>query len=137
MFDLEPATGLATRLVNISTRGFVQTGDDVMIGGLIVQGQAQKHLLVRALGPSLGTAGVANALSDPTLTIVDSTGATVMMNDNWRDTQAQAIIDSTIPPTNNLESAVDLHLMPGNYTAIVRGKNNAVGNALVEVYELP
>ena len=137
VYDLEPSTDLATRLVNISTRGFVQTGDAVMIGGVIVQGGAEKHLLVRGIGPSLADAGVANALLDPTLDLVDGGGTVVATNDNWRDTQEQAIIDSTVPPTDNRESAVDVHLMPGAYTAILRGRNDTTGNALVEVYELP
>ncbi len=108
-----------------------------MIGGVIVQGGAEKHLLVRGIGPSLADAGVANALLDPTLDLVDGSGTVVATNDNWRDTQEQAIIDSTVPPTDDRESAVDVHLMPGAYTAIVRGKNDTTGNALVEVYELP
>jgi uncharacterized repeat protein (TIGR01451 family) len=137
VYDLDPSTDLATRLVNISTRGFVQTGDAVMIGGVIVQGAAEKHLLVRGIGPSLADAGVANALLDPTLDLFDGSGTVVATNDNWRDTQEQAIIDSTVPPTDDRESAVDVHLMPGAYTAIVRGKNDTTGNALVEVYELP
>ena len=69
--------------------------------------------------------------------MVDTGDTTLASADNWRDTQEQAIIDSTIPPTDDLESAIDIHLMPGNYTAIVRGKNDTTGNALVEVYELP
>lgn len=137
VYDLQPATDLDTRLVNISTRGFVQTGDDVMIGGVIIQGAAEKHLLLRAIGPSLADAGVANPLLDPTLDLVDVNAMVVATNDNWRDTQEQAVIDSTIPPSDDRESAIDVHLMPGNYTAIVRGKSNATGNALVEVYELP
>lgn len=137
VYDLQPATNLGTRLVNISTRGFVQTGDDVMIGGVIVQGTAAKHLLLRAMGPSLASTGVANPLADPTLELVDGSGNTVATNDNWRDTQEQAIIDSTIPPNDDREAAIDVHVMPSNYTAIVRGKNNTTGNALVEVYELP
>ena len=106
-----------------------------MIGGVIIQGAAEKHLLVRAIGPSLADFGVPNVLLDPTLDVVDSMGVTVS-NDNWRDTQEE-VIASSIPPNDDRESAIDIHLMPGNYTAIVRGKNNTTGNALVEVYELP
>jgi uncharacterized repeat protein (TIGR01451 family) len=135
VYDLEPSTELDTRLANISTRGFVQSGDNVMIGGVIIQGAAEKHLLVRAIGPSLADFGVPNVLLDPTLDVVDSMGVTVS-NDNWRDTQEEAIAGS-IPPNDDRESAIDIYLMPGNYTAIVRGKNDTVGNALVEVYELP
>lgn len=87
--------------------------------------------------PSLADAGVANALFDPTLDPVDDGGTIVATNDNCRDAQEQAIIDSPVPPNDDRESAVDVHLMLGAYTVIVRGKNNTTGNALVEVYELP
>lgn len=79
----------------------------------------------------------ANVLADPTLDIADASGSIIASDDNWRDTQEDVIIASTIPPTNDLESAIDLYLMPGNYTAIVRGSNNDTGNALVEFHELP
>jgi len=137
VYDLGSATDLETRLVNISTRGFVQTGDNVMIGGTIIQGAVEKHILVRALGPSLASQNVPNVLANPTLDIADGSGNIIASNDDWRDTQEAEIIASTIPPTDDLESAVDLHLMPGSYTAIVRGANNSTGNALVEFYELP
>ena len=137
IYDLGIATELDTRLVNISTRGFVQTDDNVMIGGTIIQGAAEKHILVRALGPSLAAQNVPNVLANPTLDIADGSGNIIASDDDWRDTQEAEIIASTIPPTDDLESAIDLHLMPGSYTAIVRGKNNATGNALVEFYELP
>ena len=78
-----------------------------------------------------------DVLADPTLDVADASGNIIASNDNWRDTQEDAIIVSTIPPTNDLESAIDLYLMPGNYTAVVRGNNNGTGNALVEFYELP
>ena len=137
VYDLGADTDLDTRLVNISTRGFVQTGDNVMIGGIIIQGAVEKHVLVRALGPSLAGQNVPDVLADPTLDVADASGNIIASDNNWRDTQEDAIIASTIPPTNDLESAIDLYLMPGNYTAIVRGNNNDTGNALVEFYELP
>jgi WD40 repeat protein len=128
-------------LGNVSTRGFVDTGDNVMIGGFIVGGGASggtSQLLVRALGPSLPVAG---ALADPTLELHDGNGTTIATNDNWKTrpdgaSQQAEIEATTIPPTNDLESALLSTLGPGNYTAIVRGKNNTTGIGLVEVYNL-
>ena len=118
----------------------VQTGDSVGIGGFIVTGNIlnPKHVLVRAIGPSLTAFGVPNALADPTLELHGPTGFVTLTNDNWMDDPVQKalIIADGIPPTNNLESAIDANLAPGNYTAIVKGKNNTTGVALVEVYDL-
>ena len=122
-----------SKLANISTRGLVQTGDNVMIGGLIVVGQNSLRVIVRAIGPSLPLPG---ALGDPTLELRDINGALIAANDNWRSDQEAEIIATTIPPTNDLESAIVRNLVPGNYTAIVRGVNNTTGVALVEVYAL-
>jgi hypothetical protein len=122
-----------SKLANISTRGFVQTGDNVLIGGLIVLGPNPLQVIVRAMGPSLTGAG---ALADPTLELHDINGALVAANDNWRTDQEAEIIATGIPPSNDLESAILRDLAPGNYTAIVRGANNATGVALVEVYGL-
>jgi len=114
----------------------VQTGDNVGIGGFIITGTAPKHVLLRAMGPSLTQSGVPNVLADPVLELHGPTGFTTITNDNWRDTQQAAIIASGIPPTNDLESAIDANLAPGAYTAIVRGKNNTSGVGLIEVYDL-
>jgi hypothetical protein len=122
-----------SKLANISTRGVVQTGDNVMIGGMIVQGQNSLRVIVRAIGPSLPLAG---ALGDPTLELHDGNGALIAANDNWRSDQEAEIIATTIPPSNDLESAIVRNLAPGNYTAIVRGVNNTIGVALVEAYNL-
>ena len=123
-----------SKLANISTRGLVRTGDNVLIAGTIVVGQASQKVIVRALGPSTGVPG---AMADPTLELHDGNGALLEANDNWVDSpNKQAIIDSTIPPTNNLESAIVRTLTPANYTAIVRGVNNTTGIAVVEVYAL-
>jgi hypothetical protein len=123
-----------SKLANISTRGPVQTGDNVLFGGFIVLGQDSQKVIIRALGPSVPVPG---PLADPILELHDGNGATLESNDNWGDsTNKQAIIDSTIPPTNNLESAIVRTLTPGNYTAIVRGVNNTTGIAVVEVYAL-
>jgi hypothetical protein len=133
-YDLDTTAG--SRLANISTRGFVQTGDNVLIAGTIIVGQAAQKVLVRAIGPSLQ---VAARLENPTLELRDQNGGLVEANDNWVDSSnKQAIIDSTIPPTNNLESAI-VRTLPANgasYTAIVQGVNNTTGIAVVEVYAL-
>ena len=130
-FDLDLAAD--SILANISTRGLVQTGDDVMIGGFIILGSAAQEVLVRAIGPSLPVAG---ALADPILELHDKNGATIATNDNWKSTQKAAIIATTIPPTEDAESAILATLTPDAYTAIVRGKNNTTGVALVEAYQL-
>jgi hypothetical protein len=115
---------------------FVQTGDKVGIGGFIITGSAPKHVLLRAIGPSLTGSGIANALADPVLELHGPGAFATITNDNWRDTQEAEIQATGIPPTNNLESAIVITLAPGNYTAVVRGKNNTSGVALVEVYDL-
>ncbi len=131
VYDLDRTVD--SKLANISTRGFVQTGDNVLIGGLILLGQNQLKVIVRALGPSLPVPG---ALGDPTLELRDGNGALLAANDNWRCTQEAEIIATTIPPSNDLESAIVRDLAPGPYTAIVRGVNNATGVAVVEAYGL-
>ena len=130
-YDLDISAN--SKLANISTRGFVQTGDNVLIGGLIVLGQDPLRVIVRAIGPSLPLPG---ALGDPTLELHDVNGALIASNDNWRSDQEAEIIATTIPPSNDLESAIVRNLAPGNYTAIVRGVNNTTGVALVEAYGL-
>jgi hypothetical protein len=130
-YDLNQAVD--SKLANISTRGLVQTGDNVLIGGMIVLGQNPLRVIVRAIGPSLPVPG---ALSDPTLELRDGNGALLAANDNWRSDQEAEIIATTIPPTNDLESAIVRNLAPGNYTAIVRGADNAIGVAVVEAYDL-
>jgi hypothetical protein len=132
-------------LSNISTRSFVQTGDNVMIGGFIVQGTAPKTVIIRAIGPELTPFGVPNVLANPTLELHDVTGALIGSNDNWQTTiiggiitqnQVQDIINSGHAPTDGMESAIIGTLPAGNYTAIVRGVNGTTGVALVEVYDL-
>ncbi|HJT82456.1 MAG TPA: hypothetical protein VJ719_14775 [Chthoniobacterales bacterium] len=123
---------LDSRLANISTRGFVDQGDNVLIAGTIVFGGTPANVLFRALGPSLP--GVPNALQDTTLELFDGQGSAVASNDNWRDSQAAEIKATTIPPSDPREAAILRQLTPGAYTAIVRGKNNSTGVALVEAY---
>ncbi|HEY2802029.1 MAG TPA: putative Ig domain-containing protein [Chthoniobacterales bacterium] len=133
VYDLDAKDSL---LVNISTRGKVGTGDNAMIGGFIIGGKDPTKVLVRAIGPSLSNNGVAQPLSDPVLELRDGKGKLVSTNDNWRETQGSEIVATGIPPPDNRESAIVATLTPGNYTAIVRGKNNATGTALVEVYNV-
>ena len=135
-YDLERGTD--AKLANISTRGFVQTGDNVMIGGFIVGGESERgtRVIVRGIGPSLTASGVPNALQDPTLDLVDSSGTPVATNNDWRDTQEAEIQASGVPPANNNESAIVATLAPGNYTAVLRGNGGTTGVALVEVYKL-
>lgn len=132
-YDLDGAQ-LET-LANISTRGLVQTGENVMIGGFIVGGTVPAKILVRAIGPSLADQGVSGALQDPVLEVVDRNGNTIS-NDDWRATQEAEIIATTVPPRNSRESAIVATLVPGSYTAIVRGKGETTGIALVEAYNL-
>jgi hypothetical protein len=136
---------IGSQLTNISTRAFVQTGDNVIIGGFIVQGIGPKKLIVRAIGPELIPYGVPNVLADPTLELHDGTGALIASNDNWQHTiiggiitadQVAEIQNSGHAPTVATESAIIANLPPGNYTAVVRGVNNTVGVALVEAYDL-
>ncbi len=130
VYDLNQ-TGLAN-LANLSTRGAVGTGDDVLIGGFIVAGPPAATVVVRALGPSLPFAG---ALSDPLLALHDANGGSIQ-NDNWRDTQQQALRATGVAPTDNRESAIVTTLPPGRYTVVATGKQGSVGTAMVEIYNL-
>ena len=123
-----------SKLANISTRGFVGQDDNVLIGGAIVLGSGTTTVIFRALGPSL--ASVAKALQDPVLELHDGQGGLIASNDNWQDSQADAIRATTIPPTDPREAAIVRQLTPGAYTAIVRGKNNSTGVALIEAYQI-
>jgi hypothetical protein len=143
VYDLTPAPN--STLSNISTRSFVQTGDNVMIGGVIVQGTQPRRVIVRAIGPELTQYDVPNPLADPTLQLYDGTGALIASNDNWQHTiiggiitrsQVRDIRNSGHAPADATESAIIATLPPGNYTAIVRGVSDTTGVALVEVYDL-
>ena len=133
-FDLDRSVD--SKLANISTRGFVQTGDNVLIAGTIVLGATPQKVIIRAIGPSLPIAGI---LANPTLELRDGNGTLLDANDNWKDSpNKQAIIDSTVPPTNDFESAI-VATLPANaaqYTAIVRGVGGTTGIAVVEVFAL-
>jgi hypothetical protein len=133
VYDLDQSAN--SKLANISTRGFVDTGDNAMIGGFIVGGNGggAARVIVRALGPSVPLSGT---LPDPTLELHDVNGTTIATDDNWKDSQQLDIQGTTIPPSNDSEAAIVRTLVPGNYTAVVRGTNNSTGIALVEVYNL-
>ena len=137
-YDLDQVAD--SKLANIATRGFVETGDNVMIGGLIVgpqDGQNAK-VVVRAIGPSLGAFGIAGALQDPTLDFVNANGVILRSNDNWKLGGQQAeLIALGLQPSDDREAALIETVAPGAYTAVVRGINNAIGVDLVEVYNVP
>ena len=143
VYDLIPDA--SSSLGNISTRSFVQTGDNVMIGGFIVQGTGPKRVIIRAIGPELTQFGITDAMANPRLELHNGTGALIAINDDWQTTilggiitsdQVSDIQNSGRAPTAASESAIIANLQPGNYTAIVRGVNNTTGVALVEVYDL-
>jgi hypothetical protein len=132
---------------NVSTRLPVGTGDNVLIEGFIVQGPvgSTKRIIVRAIGPSLGAFGITDALANPTLEIHDSNNATVARNDDWKKTeiggliisdQSAEISASQLAPSNDLESAIIANLLPGSYTAVVRGLGNGVGTGVVDAFDL-
>jgi hypothetical protein len=148
VYDLSTGTELSAQLTNISTRGLVQTGSDVMIGGFIIEGSGPKTVIVRAIGPDLSRYGIPNPLADPTLELHDSTTiAPIASNNDWQTTiiggvitsnQVSAIQNSGHAPNQPKESAIIATLPPGHYTAIVSGLGpTPVGVALVEVYDLP
>ena len=114
----------------------VDTGNSVAIGGFIVTGTASKRVIIRAIGPSLTDFGITDALSDPILELHGENGFVTIINNNWRDNQEQEIIETGIPPTNDLESAIVGNIPPGSYTAVVKGAGTATGVALVEIYDL-
>lgn len=140
VYELDQNPG--SQLANISTRGFVQPGNNVMIGGFILGGGslgANAKIVARGIGPSLSQSSVPNALPDPTLELHDVNGALLFSNDNWKDdsVQAAAISSSGLAPKDDRESAIVATLPPGAYTAIIAGKSGVTGIALVEVYRLP
>ena len=136
VYDLDQAA--VSQLANISSRGFVDTDDNVMIGGFIIGGGggSGSTVIVRAIGPSLTAQNITGALADPSLDLYDANGMIIASNDNWKDTQEAEVTATTIPPTNDSESAIVDFLVPGAYTAIVRGVNGTTGVAFVEVYNL-
>lgn len=133
---IEPAQH---KLLNISTRGLVQGGNDVLIAGFIVGGNGPvgTSILIRGLGPSLGALGITNPLADPVLELRDASGTLLASNNNWRETQEAAITATTLQPTNDLESAILTSLHGGAFTAILGSATGAPGTGVIEVYNLP
>jgi autotransporter-associated beta strand protein len=131
-----PSPTPASQAINLSTRMRVQTGDNAGIGGFIISGTAPKHMLLRAIGPSI--TGLPGVLADPVLELHGPGTFATITNDNWMDDPIQkaAILATGLAPTNNLESAIDATVSPGAYTAVVRGKNSTSGIGLIEVYDL-
>jgi len=134
VYDLAPAAN--STLSNVSTRGFVGTGDNVLIGGLIINSGEPPVVVLRAIGPSLSTAGISSPLLDPVIQLVDGNGALIAQNDNWHDATPTAIKATLLPPTDDREAALVVSLAAGSYTAVVTGKNGTTGVALVEAYRL-
>ena len=132
------ALGASSSLINLSTRGQVQTGNNVMIGGFIIGGSSPKKVLIRAVGPNLANYGVSGVLADPMLELHRSSdGAVIASNDDWgTSVNAAEIQATTLAPVNSKESAILITLDPGAYTAIVTGKNAGTGVGIVEVYEI-
>ncbi|CAN5484092.1 hypothetical protein BH18VER1_BH18VER1_21690 [soil metagenome] len=130
-YDLD--TGAESQLANTSTRGEVQSGENVMVGGLIVRGPSARRVILRGLGPSLPVAG---ALGNPTLEVFDANGASIGSNDNWRSNQEAEIISTGLQPSSDSESAILTRLAPNVYTAVMRGVAGAVGVGLLELYAL-
>jgi hypothetical protein len=131
-----PPTVPPPKAINLSTRMRVQTGDNVGIGGFIITGSTTKRVIIRAIGPSLAGFGVPNALADPVLELHGPSAFVTITNHNWRDTQQTEILATGIPPGDNLESAIVTTLVPGPYTAIVKGNGSTSGVGLVEIYDL-
>src|SRR5438067_4103968 len=131
-----PTATPASQAVNLSTRLHVLTGDQVGIGGFIVTGSGPKHVIVRAIGPSLTRFGIPNPLPDPVLELHGPGAFATITNNDWRDTQETQIKATGLAPTNDLESAIDAILSPGNYTGIIRGNGGSTGIGLIEVYDL-
>jgi len=135
VYDIE--TAVSTVLTNVSTRGFVGTDQNAMIGGFIIEGgNGSTEVVVRGLGPTLTQFGVTGALADPALTLVDSNGNIVRSNNNWKDTQQAAIQATGLAPPNDLEAAILVTVAAGHYTAILSGNGGGTGIGLVEVYKL-
>jgi hypothetical protein len=126
----------ASLLSNISTRGFVGTGDDVLIGGVIINGTSDKTVTIRARGPSLAEFGVSGLVADPVLELFDVSGALIDRNDNWRDHQNANLTRSDLRPSNDFEATITRLLPPGAYTAVVRGANQSTGIGIVEVFDV-
>ena len=134
VYDL--STPPTSNLVNLSSRGFVGTGDDVLIGGIIIRGVAPETVVFRAIGPDLANFGITNALANPVLDVRDANGAQIAFNDNWRDTQQSEITAVGLQPGNDNDAAVLMTLPAGSYTALVSAAAGQSGIGLVEAFEI-
>ncbi len=136
LYDLNAGSTAALR--NLSTRGYVGTGDNLVISGFIVGGgSGELRLLVRLLGPSLSQVGITDALQDPMVEVFNANGQLIGQNNNWQDDQQFQIQQTGLAPPNTLEAAILTSLLPGTYTAVARGLNATSGTALLEVYQVP
>lgn len=136
LYDLDQAA--LAKLSNISTRAFVSTGNDIVIGGFQLGGHTgEDRIIVRGIGPSLAAFGVTNALANPTLELRDGNGTLVIANNDWQDNPAQAaqLTAAGLAPTNQLESGIAATLPPGPYTALLAGLNEGSGVGLLEIYD--
>ena len=131
-----PSPPPVSQAINLSTRLRVGTGDNAGFIGFAIIGPEPKRVLIRGIGPSLGSGGLANPLADPMLELRGHDGFIILSNDNWRDSQELAIELTGVAPTNDLESAILTTLDPGEYNAILKGKDNGTGGAVVEIYDL-
>ena len=129
---------MTEKLRNVSTRGFVQTGENVLIAGFVLGGTGLNNnaVLVRALGPSLAHFGISNPLQDPTVELHNGNGTFIATNNNWQDTQRAQILATRLAPNDSRESAIFTTLSAGAYTAVARGVSNTTGVAVVEIYSL-
>ena len=135
IYNLDPLSN--AQLVNISSRGLVETGDNVMIGGFITGiSTGNTNIIIRGIGPSLKNR-LPGAMTNPVLSLRDANGAVMVENDNWKDTQRTDIEATGLQPNEDAEAAILTSISPGNYTAILSGKDGASGVAVVEVYKLP
>jgi phospholipase/lecithinase/hemolysin len=135
VYDLESASN--STLANVSTRGYVGAGDNAMIGGLIVDSGEYPIVVLRALGPTLAASGIAEPLLDPTMDLYDQDGNVIASNDDWKLGQPRSVVATQLAPSDDREAVIVAFTPPGNYTAVVRGKNDTTGVALVEAYRLP
>src|SRR5438477_295648 len=133
LYQLDASTSIFR---NLSTRGFVGTGDNVLIGGLIIGSGEPPVIVLRAIGPTLGSFGITQALQDPTLELRDANGALIAFDNDWEDNTPTGIKATLLNPNDARESAIIASIAAGSYTAIVRGKNGTTGVALVEAYRL-
>lgn len=127
------------QLLNVSTRGFVRGGNDILIAGFVVSGTGPvgTSILVRALGPTLSAFGISDPLADPVIELRDASGTLLASNNDWKDTQQTAISGTPLAPTNDRESAILINLHGGAFTAIVASATGTPGTVVLEVYNLP